>query len=328
MFDSLETNLVDLSIAIVSWNTVELLDQCLASVPAGIGDLQAEIIVVDNASTDGTVEMLRDKYPTVRLLANTDNVGFARANNQAYRISAGEFVVLLNPDTIVHEGAIASLVDYLREHGECGVAAPKLLWEDGSPQPSVGCFFSLSSELRNALCLSRIGRKSRPSQMIVPPGDQPVDVEWACGACLVVRRDAIGSTKYVLDERYFIFSEEADMCKSMAENGWKVCFVPDAFVTHFGSASTSQVRVEMLARLYESKFLFFAKHNGPVAANVYRLGILPVHTLVRILGYGPALVVGARIGEKGHVNPGAQSRLLWDALGWRSPSNKIGAGER
>jgi len=307
---------MDLTVAIVNWNTRDLLHQCLESMYATMKGIEVEVIVVDNASSDGSADMVRESYPQVRLIENTENVGFARANNQAYRLSRGTRILLLNPDTILHDGAVAQLMETMDRDESCAVVAPKLLWSDGRVQPSAGVFPTLLSELCDALYLNMLlgGRYSACFRL--PKGDGVQMVDWASGACLLARRSALGDPDRVFDERYFMFSEETDLCKGLRGRGWGVCYDPRAVVTHLGSASTSKARREMFTRIYQSKFTYFLKQHGPFYANVYRFGVLPVHVACRMLGYLPGLFVRKTEYTGEHTHPKSQLHLLRSVLSW------------
>lgn len=307
---------MDLSIAVVSWNTRDLLDGCLESVFETTFGVEFEVIAVDNASSDGSAEMVREKYPQVRLIENSDNVGFAAANNQAYAASDSKFFLLLNPDTILHEAALHKLLSSLDEYADCALAAPQLVWGDGCVQESVGHFPSLASELFDALYLTRVLRRRRASCLYVPQADGSRVIDWACGACLLLRRDALGNSRSVLDDRYFMFSEETDLCRTLRSRGWGIRYEPSAVVTHLGSGSTSQVRREMFIWLYQSKFLYFRKHHGRVRADIYRLFILPAHVLVRLAGYLPGLLFRRSDYTREHTHPASQIALLMEAFRW------------
>lgn len=306
---------MDISILIVNWNTRDLLDDCLHSVYDTVHGIDFEVVVVDNASGDGSAEMVAEKHTPAKLIANSENVGFAAANNQAYRVSSGDYVLLLNPDTVVREDAITRLLTVARENESRAAVAPKLLWSDGSVQPSVGEFPTISHELLDALCLTRMLGRKHSSRFFVPRRDDIRDIPWACGACLLVRRKAVTGNN-ILDERYFMFSEETDLCKSLTDRGWRVCYEPGAVVVHLGGASTSMARQEMLAQLYESRFLYFAKHHGMLYANVYRLGVLPLHLLVRTAGYLPSLLARQPTYTLRQTHPLSQLRVLADLTHW------------
>lgn len=309
---------MDLTISIVSWNTRDLLDACLKSVYDTTSGIEFEIIVVDNASTDGTPEMIRDKYPHVIVIENKDNVGFARANNQAFEISSGEYFMLLNPDTVVLDEAVHKLIDVMRQVERCAVAAPKLLETDGRTQLSVCRFPNLGTELLDALFLSKL-LAQRQAGFYEPPEQGISRVDCARGACLLVRRSALTTDSSLLDERYFMFSEEVDLCRTVQSSGWLTCYEPSARVVHLGSGSTSQVKKEMLAQLYQSKFLYFSKHHTRFYAAVYRKCVLPLHCALRLLLYPLTRVMSTSRKSGGDTSPGTQLHLLKSAFRWNAP---------
>lgn len=253
----------DLSVVIVNWNARHLLAQCLASVYAYPPEGEFEVFVVDNASSDGSADMVRREFPQVRLIQNTENVGFARANNQAMRTSRGRYVLLLNSDTIVQPGALDSMVCFADQHPEAGVVGGRLLNADESLQPSWAQFPTFWSEL--------LGRNFRKRQ---PMTDHlTYEVDWVGGACLLARRKAI-EVVGLLDEDFFMYSEETDWCFRMVRNGWKVYYLPSAEVIHFGGGSSQRASDEMLVQLYQSKLRFFHKHYGPFRKELLRASLI------------------------------------------------------
>lgn len=242
----------DLSIVIVNWNTRDLLAQCLQSVYDTTGSLDFEVVVVDNASTDGSQAMVRNHFPQAQLIENQKNEGFARANNQAICASRGRYILLLNSDTIVQLGALEAMVHFADRHPEAGIVGCKLLNADGSLQPSWAQFPTFWSEL-----MGRNFRKWRPMA-----DDQAFEVDWVGGACLLARRKAIEMVG-LLDEDFFMYSEETDWCFRVVRNGWKVCFLPGTGVIHFGGGSSRRASDKTLVQLYQSKLRFFHKHYGP-----------------------------------------------------------------
>lgn len=304
---------MDLSIAIVSWNTRDLLDGCLESIFETTRGIEFEVIVVDNASSDGSAEMVRDKYPQVRLIENADNVGFAAANNQAYAVTESEFFLLLNPDTILRPLSVAQLVAAMEADQRCGIVAPKLLWPSGSIQPSVSRFPTLANELVDALFLSKLVRRGQAG-FYVPTDEVGSLIECARGACLLVRRQAVPFCDKILDERYFMFSEEVDLCKSVRDNGWSVLYEPRAEVVHIGSGSTSLAPKEMLAEMYWSKVLYFRKHYSWLYSGVYRYAVVPIHCWLRVLAYPLALIGKTSSVERERVSPTRQMYLLRSML--------------
>lgn len=265
-----------LSICIVNWNTRALLLQTLRSICATAGDVSAEIIVVDNGSSDGSLNAVRAEFPSVQLIANSTNVGFARANNQAIAAAHGDWRLLLNSDTIVKEGALQAMLAFATSRSDCGVVGCKLLNEDGSLQESWAAFPSLTSEL-----LGRNIRTRRLSQT----SPLAYDVDWVGGACMLVRSDAIRQVGG-LDEGYFMYSEETDWCYRIRQAGWRVYYLADAEIVHLGGGSASRASATQLIRLYGSKLRFFSQHYGPGRTSLLRAGFVGVNTLGLIWRFG------------------------------------------
>jgi hypothetical protein len=255
---------MDLSIIIVNWNTHELLVQCLQSIAENVRTCErvnVETFVVDNASTDGSAEMVRERFPWVRLIENAENVGFARANNQALREATGRYAVLLNSDAELLPGTLQTLVDFMDAHPEAGACGPLLFNGDGqSLQPSCHPVLTPWREFWRLAFLDRvIPRATYPMERW--ERSQPREVEVIKGACLVLRREALDQVG-VLDEQYFMYTEEMDLCYRLAHDGWKLYWVPQARVIHHGEASSKQVAEEMYLQLYRSKVQFHRKFGG------------------------------------------------------------------
>ncbi len=262
-----------LSILIVNWNTRELLAQCLRSIYATADDLALEVVVVDNASSDGSVAMIRQHFPQVRLIANDANLGFARANNQAIAVSQGRYLLLLNSDTEVKPGALQALVAFMDAHPEAGAVGGRLRFPDGRVQGSHGRLPTLLSEIVNTLGFVA-WRSTSPADAEAAPDDrQAVETEWLLGACLMVRREVVEQVGG-LDEQFFIYSEEIDWCRRIREAGWRVFYLPQAEVIHYWRGSTRQRQAAMKAELYRSKLQYFRKHDGPWAALALRGAVL------------------------------------------------------
>ncbi len=273
---------IDLTVILVNWNTAAMTCGCLRSVArdlAGAGSLAVETILVDNASTDDSVARLRAEFPWVHLIENRTNVGFARANNQGIAVSRGRCVLLLNSDTLVQAGALAALVGHLDAHPRVGAVGARLLDPDGSLQPSCSRFPTLGRELWRLFHLDRVQMRSAYAmQGWDARTPRPVDV--VSGACLMVRRpvlDQVGP----LDEGYFMYSEEVDLCRRIRRAGWEIDWAPAARVIHFGGQSSRLMAEAMFLQLYRSKVLYFRKHHGPAAAAAYK-GILAAAALARL----------------------------------------------
>jgi GT2 family glycosyltransferase len=257
----------DLSIVLVSYNTCDLLDACLRSLDAGRGALSAEVWVVDNASRDGSAERVRASCPSVGLIENRENVGFARACNQALRRAGGRYFLLLNPDTIVPPGALEALVEAMDAHRDAAVSSPLLLNTDGSPQPCWARFPSLTSEL-----CGRLDRTQSPYPLadFADParraGMRPFAADWVGGACFLVRAEAVRAVG-LLDEGFFLYGEEADWCRRFGQAGWNVLLVPSVTVMHRGGASSPSMPARVRRRcLYLAQIRLYRRLYGPLGA--------------------------------------------------------------
>ena len=276
--------MIDLSVAIPSWNTREFLDQCLRSVYETAKGFSFEVIVVDNASSDGSPEMVASKYPHVKLVRNRTNLGFAAACNIGFKHSTGRYFLILNSDTIVLPNAFAYLIQFMDEHPEAGAAGCRLLNRDGTLQRSCSKFPSVLTELFDALYLSKLFPNSRifgGYSMYYWDFDQIREVDFAGGSCLIVRRETIEEVG-LLDEGFFMYTEEADWCYRMWQHGWKVYYYPYAQVIHLGGESSRQFGKDILLHLYASRNRFIRKHHGVVAAVLHRTVVM-VGALCRLL---------------------------------------------
>ena len=248
-----------LSVAVVSHNTREYLRACLES---ALADGAEEVVVADTASTDGSVEMVRTSFPSVRLLPDRGNRGFGAAANQAVAACSAPSVLLLNADTVVHRGAITALAAYLDRHPTAGVLGPRLVNVDGSLQPS--CFAMASAlheflDLSNARAMLRHVPVVRDRYLATWKHDRSRVVPWVKGAALALRKqafDAIGG----FDESYVMYSEERDLCLNMRLHGWQTHFTPDATVAHVGGASTDQNWTKWAIHALVSRVTFYERH--------------------------------------------------------------------
>lgn len=271
---------MDLSIIIVSWNTVDLLAQCLTSIYTYPPNYTFEVLVVDNASTDRSVQMVREQFPQVELIENKTNLGFAGANNQAIRQSTGRYVLLLNPDTEVKPQAFDTLVDFMGTHAQVGATGARTLNPDGTLQTSCYPAPTLFREFWRLFHLDVFWAYGSYNMARWNP-DQSREVDVLLGACLLLRRTALDGVG-LLDENYFIYSEEVDLCYRLQQANWHLYWVPQARIVHYGGQSTQQVAAEMFMRLYQGKLFFIRKHYGWLAGQLYKL-ILLVIALVRLL---------------------------------------------
>ena len=279
--------MADLSIVIVSWNVRELLRRCLQSIVTGaqpgpsdgvfqVDGWEVEILVVDNASTDGSSEMVRDEFPRVHLIANDENRGFTSANNQGLTLSQGRYLLLLNPDTEIVDAALATMIGYIEENSKVGVLGPRLINTDGSLQSSRRRFPTFSTALAESTVVQEWwgdNRILRRYYMADTADDAIQDVDWLVGACLLVRRQAyeqVGS----LDEGFFMYSEELDWCRRIKGAGWGVVYLPTATIVHHEGKSSEQVVPARHIYFQSSKVRYFRKHHGALQAEALRWFLL------------------------------------------------------
>ncbi len=246
----------DLSVVIVNWNTETLLYNCVAALFLSPPSSALEVIVVDNASSDNSVACLRRNWPTVHLIENSRNLGFARANNQGIAASRGQYVLLLNSDTLVPPDALRRLVAFMNEHPEAGAVGPRLLRPDGHPQP-----FAFGGDptplylLRRGLSLLLLRRPLHDWNTNLVQS-----VDWVSGACLLLQRQALGQAG-PLDEAIFMYFEDNDLCLRLRQCGWKVYYNPQVSITHLGGQSLKQYPAAQEAYGASLKY-FYQKHYG------------------------------------------------------------------
>lgn len=265
--------MMDLSVCIVSYNCRDLLANCLRSVYAHHGVSSFEVIVVDNASSDGTVEMLASEFPDVRLIASEENLGFARAMNLGMAQASGEVLVMLNPDTEVRPGALSHLVGFLRERPEAGAAGPRIEGPDGRLQYTCHVFPSVWLTLVAQLGLHRLLRATRTFgayDMSWWDHAQPRRVDWLSGACLATRRE-VWEQVGPLDEGYFIYSEDVDWCWRLSQAGWERWYLPGATVVHHEAGSWEDAPLERILASHRANFRFFRKNYGRASEVLVRI---------------------------------------------------------
>lgn len=269
----------DLSIIIVNWNVRELLRRCLASISNTQSPIPtSEIIVVDNASSDGSAEMVRNEFPHVRLIANTTNRGFTGGNNDGLAQARGRYVLLLNPDTEVVGDALATMVAYADAHPQVGALGPQLLNPDGSVQSSRRRFPTLATALFESTWLQPLAPRGVLERYYALdlPDDQPAEVDWVTGAALLVRREAMEQVG-MLDEGFFMYSEELDWCRRIKAAGWQIVYLPAAQIIHHVGKSSEQVVPQRHIYFQTSKVRYLRKHHGALAAELLRVCLLAMY---------------------------------------------------
>jgi len=271
---------MDVSIVTISYNTRELLQRMLESVQKTVKQSKHEIIVVDNNSSDGSVEMIQESFPEVLLIANRMNLGFSKANNQGAGHARGELLLLLNPDTVVNENAIDQMVQFLRNEPQASAVGCKLLNEDGSLQRSCGLFPNLLIELFTRTLLNKLFPKSRLFNMHkLSPSNYSItrEVDWATAACLLVRKkkfDAVSG----FDENIFMFYDDVELCLRIRQQGWKIFFFPDASVYHYHGGSWKSRREIPIKQNIVNAIYYYRKHHGKT-----ELAILHILLLLEIV---------------------------------------------
>ncbi|MES2733376.1 MAG: glycosyltransferase family 2 protein [Bacteroidota bacterium] len=266
----------ELSIIIVSWNTKQLLRNCLNSIYAQTKRHPFEVIVVDNQSPDESAEMVRNEFKQVRLIANSMNRGFAAANNQGLAVANGNYFLLLNPDTLVLDGAIDSLLDYALQASagrmRLGILTCKLLNGDFSLQQSVNRFFSFTRSVYENRFFTEVSEKlsDRYKNLFKYNHDTEGTIEWAYGAVMLFSRHLV-ETIGVLDERFYIYAEEMDYFMRARKAGFTSIFLPNVRIVHLGQSSSRQKRASMFIENYRSFYLFLLKHYGNLPYLAYRL---------------------------------------------------------
>lgn len=254
----------DISIVLVNYNQPEYTAQCLDSIAASPPQSSYEIVLVDNASADGSADLLEGRYPYVKLIRSSHNGGIAGGNNLGIRASIGRYVLLLNNDTLVTPGSIDRCVAFLDAHPNAGGMGGNLLNDDGTFQSADAAFHTLGQVF---LILTKIGMLFRPFYPSYPRRPAVCEVDWMSTAFMAFRRDALEAVDLV-DERYFIYSDETDLQYKLKQAGWKIFYLPDLETVHFGGKSLNPWRRRRL--VYRGYLLFFHKHRPPFESLLLR----------------------------------------------------------
>jgi GT2 family glycosyltransferase len=266
----------DVSVVIVSFNTRDLLHDCLQTLYRESGGATFETILIDNGSRDGSADMVEADFPAVRLVRSQTNLGFAAANNRGFAIATGRYIVLLNSDAFVYPGVLQRSVEHMDRHPQVGLAGARLMGRDGSWQPSARLFPSCLNELLTISGLSSRFPKSRffgrVDQTCVDPL-VPIPIDWVPGAYCVIRRDLLELIGY-FDERFFLYYEEVDLCRRIKAAGYEVWYWPDLSVVHLGGESSktmiqlqlSSSGTQITLWRMRSRLLYYRKHHGALGA--------------------------------------------------------------
>ena len=284
---------VDLTVVVVSWNVRDLLRECLNSVRMAQGALALEVIVVDSASDDGSPDMLRNEFPWVNLSASNKNLGFTRGNNLGISAAKGRNILLLNPDTIVLGDALAIMSGYLDDHIDVGGLGPQLLNPDGTVQSSRRRFPSLLTGFFESTWLESAAphRILERYYALDLPDNQENDVDWVTGASIMVPRRVIDHVG-MMDEGYFMYSEELDWCRRIKDAGWRIVYLPKAQIIHHVGKSSEQAVTSRHVNFQQAKLRYYRKYHGRAASSGLRLFLLA--------NYSWQLAVEAGKGMLGH----------------------------
>jgi N-acetylglucosaminyl-diphospho-decaprenol L-rhamnosyltransferase len=267
---------LDLSIIVVSYNTRDLLDQCLTSVFAHPRRLAFEVIVVDNASSDGSPELVARKWPSIVLLRNAHNQGFAKANNEGLEVCRGRYALLLNSDAEIRGDALEIMVAYLDSHPGVGIVGAQLRNSDGSLQPSGNRIPSVLGQIWWSLPFYRLFAKGQFGNRFLVSGrdyEQIAEVDEVSGAALVVRREVWESIG-MLDEGYFFYFEDVDFCIRAKKACWRVMYVPQAKVVHHWGQSSKRPGLSFHVGALKSHFHYMRKVHGRFGELVFRIAMV------------------------------------------------------
>lgn len=260
----------ELSIIIVSYNVRYLLLNCVKSIIDTVASIDYEIIIVDNASDDGSAAAVKEAFPQIQVIANRENLGFASANNQGYDASSGNFLLLLNPDTVVKSCAIKSVLEFMKNTPDAGLAACRLLNPDDSLQKSIKYFPTILRNISEILLIDRIFFRRYKRKTYY--ASTPTRVDYCVGAFIMVRREALGKFP-LFNSEFFMYAEEKDLAFRLKKSGWNTYFVPFGEVIHYGGASTNQMPKDMYLELYRSNLKYFAINYGRLRGFILSLGL-------------------------------------------------------
>ena len=289
----------ELTVSVVAYRTPELLRRCLSALFAERASVDMEVFVVDNASADETIDLVRAEFPWVRPIANTHNLGFGAAHNQALRHASGRYWLVLNSDAAPQPGSLRTLIDFMDATPSVAVCGPRLVYPNGQIQPSRRRFPTAPTLFFESTQIQRFWRDNavlRRYYVTDVREDVIQDVDWIVGASLCVRASAAGEVG-LFDERFFMYSEELDWCRRFRAAGWRVAYVPTAEVVHLEGGSSQADLVARDERFQTSKLAYTAKWHGPLLALLLRAYLVTEYA-VRAAEESCKLVLGSRPAER------------------------------
>jgi GT2 family glycosyltransferase len=301
---------------VVGFNSARDLPACLEALEAQ-RDVDLEIHVVDNASTDGSVELVRSRFPRVRLLRNDRNAGFAGANNQILEHVDAPFYALVNPDAVLPPGAIAACLAQFARDGTAGIVGSRLVNPDGSLQRSCFGFLGLANLLGETLAIHRIAPALRPLTSFYMPWfrhDRIADVDWIQGAFLVVRGEVVRAVG-AFDPDFFMYGEEMEWCRRIRDAGWRVVFLPEPPVVHAGGTSSAPIAGPMFVENLKGRLRYLRKHRGPGTVATAR--ILMAISVIARAAWREGAAVARRLAGRSLDEAEIRRRTMFRAaLGW------------
>jgi GT2 family glycosyltransferase len=291
---------VDLSVVVVTWNAKKFVDENFGSILADLHGISSEVIAVDNASTDGTADMISERFPAVDLIRSSKNLGFSNANIVAIKKSTGKYVCLVNPDVRVLPGCFSKLMDYLEKNPKVGVVGPKTFNADGSLQRSCMRAPSVWISFCRAFALDKtpLGRTPLFGGISMEDFDHDTtrEVDVLNGAFLMIRRTAMDQVG-LIDERFFMYGDDLDWCVRFGKAGWPVMFYPQAEIVHYGGGVTAKAPLYFYVEMHKANLQYFQKHHSWLAQRGF-LAALLLHDCIRYIGFSTLSLLGSRWRER------------------------------
>lgn len=276
-----------LSIVIICWNDLKVIKDCLHSIYAGTHRADFEVIVSDNGSSDESVAFIRHNFPQTRIVENGANLGFAKGNNAGIDVAQGQYVLILNPDTIVHDGSLDRWIDFADQHPEAGAFGCRVLNPNSSYQSPARPFPSVRSLWMSALYawpLAHVADLFLAGEYVRWKGDSERTIGWQSGCCVLVRGEVLRQLGG-FDPQFFYSYEEVDLCRRIWDSGYPILFTPRASITHLGGQSVNRFPIRFVLETYRSRYRYFYKHHGKQGARRSQLASI-AWIRVRQIGYG------------------------------------------
>jgi GT2 family glycosyltransferase len=280
---------IDVTVSIVTYNSKNVLENCIGSIIKTTKDMRIKIIVVDNCSEDGSAELIKSHFPGVILIENRENVGFGKAHNQSFRLSRGKYFLVLNPDTIIFPNTINKIVEFMNTHNHAGVAGCKIFWDDEKNfmfpdlrihnlKTSIIQFTPFCSFFPNSLISKWYWKTAYP----LWDTKIPIEVDGITGGLMLVRREAFESVGF-FDENFFLFFEEHDLLKRIKKQGWKIYYLPDAEIQHYFEESFRNSSIDIDAVYMQSALYYYKKHYK-MLGSLFLKSLFVLNKLIHSLG--------------------------------------------